>query len=204
MTRMMNTSAVGDRRRRAAARGTPGAATRTGRRPRTCSRPAACMLVEHACWTSATALPRSRPSRRAVTSAICRRFSRMQLGLAVARRSIVASAEAGDELAVRAADRRLRRAGRGSKRYGVRDSARAPESCGRAGAGRSRRRRARRRDELRRRPARPSGRGAPAADRIDLPGDLGAAALHADDVDDAVESSRASLDLLGQLARALA
>ena len=78
----MKTSTTRDARTPAAARGRPAAATRTGRRPRRCSRPAAPAGAGCA-WISSTALPRSRPSRRPLTSAICRRFSRSSSRLAV-------------------------------------------------------------------------------------------------------------------------
>ena len=53
--------------------------SRTARRSRRCSRPAA-DAARSAVSTSRTALPRSRPSSRAVTSAICREVLAQQLG----------------------------------------------------------------------------------------------------------------------------
>ena len=69
-----------------AARGTPAAATRTGRRPRRCSRPATAGLEPRA--ISATALPRSRSSSRAGHERHLAQVLAQQLGLAVGARRV--------------------------------------------------------------------------------------------------------------------
>ena len=175
----------GDREHRSAARGTTAAATRTGRRPRWCSRPAASGPPSFV-WISATALPRSRPSRWPVTSAICRRFSRCRMS---SPSVVVRLRQRSRAESLRPSARADRRRGhlRGIHAVRVRIAHAHREWCGPAAAARSARRRARR-PTAAPTPARPSGpAGRPPPDRSSHVR-LGVAALHADDVDDAVDA----------------
>ena len=109
---------------------------RTGRRSRRVAH-WQCAATASSPRISLTALPRSRFSRRAVTSAICRRFSRISSDLPVGRRSMCARRRAGTELPSPAAHRRVAPVCR--DRTGThRGSARARESFDRAAAARSR------------------------------------------------------------------
>ena len=90
-----------------AARGTPAAAIRTARRFRRCSRPAASASAARV-RISATALPRSRPSRRPLTQRHAAQVLAQQLRLAVRRASGAPRATPASSSPSPRADQRLR------------------------------------------------------------------------------------------------